>query len=122
MFRLYRGYANSDTSQLEGNNSRLAVELGTNSATAVVGPSGGNEGWAYRPSARNVTPGTGFGGAAAYGKEGRLFRVEVSGIRTGGYPSVRRSSKAFIVPADDLSSQMQKFQRMGAKIASITPI
>jgi phycocyanin-associated rod linker protein len=122
MFRLYRGYANSDTSQLEGNNSRLAVELGTNSATAVVGPSGGNEGWAYRPSAQNVTPSSGFGGAAAYGKEGRLFRVEVSGIRTGGYPSVRRSSKAFIVPVDDLSSQMQKFQRMGAKIASITPI
>ncbi|HAT16062.1 MAG TPA: photosystem I reaction center subunit XII [Microcoleaceae bacterium UBA10368] len=122
MFRLYRGYANSDTAQLEGNNSRLAVELGTNSATAVVGPSGGCEGWAYRPSAQNVTPSSGFGGAAAYGKEGRLFRVEVSGIRTGGYPSVRRSSKAFIVPVEDLSSQMQKFQRMGAKIASITPI
>src|SRR6476620_90054 len=122
MFRLYRGYANSDTSQLEGNNSRLAVELGTNTATAVVGPSGGNEGWAYRPSARNVTPTSTFGGAAAYGKEGRLVRVEVSGIRTGGYPSVRRSSKAFIVPVEELSSQMQKFQRMGAKIASITPI
>lgn len=122
MFRLYRGYANSDTAQLEGNNSRLAVELGSNSATAVVGPSGGSEGWAYRPSAQNVTPSSGFGGAAAYGKEGRLLRVEVSGIRTGGYPSVRRSSKAFIVPVDDLSSQMQKFQRMGGKIASITPI
>jgi phycocyanin-associated rod linker protein len=122
MFRLYRGYANSDTSQIEGNNSRLAVEVGTNSATAVVGPSGGSEGWAYRPSAQNVTPSSGFGGAAAYGKEGRLLRVEVSGIRTGGYPSVRRSSKAFIVPVEDLSSQMQKFQRMGGKIASITPI
>ncbi|MFM9264442.1 phycobilisome linker polypeptide [Tychonema sp. BBK16] len=122
MFRLYRGYASSDTSQLEGNNSRLAVELGTNSATAIVGPSGGNEGWAYRASARNVTPSSGFGGAAAYGKEGKMFRVEVSGIRTGGYPAVRRSSRAFIVPVEDLSSQMQKFQRMGAKIASITPI
>ena len=122
MFRLYRGYANSDSAQLEGNNSRLAVELGTNTATAVVGPSGGSEGWAYRASAQNVTPSSGFGGSAAYGKEGRLFRVEVSGIRTGGYPSVRRSSKAFIVPVEDLSSQMQKFQRLGAKIASITPI
>jgi phycocyanin-associated rod linker protein len=122
MFRLYRGYANSDTAQLEGNNSRLAVELGTNSATAVIGPSGSNEGWAYRASARNVTPSSGFGGAAAYGKEGKMFRVEVSGIRTGGYPAVRRSSRAFIVPVEDLSSQMQKFQRMGAKIASITPI
>ena len=122
MFRLYRGYANSDTSQLEGNNSRLAVELGTNSATAVVGPSGGNEGWAYRSSTQNVTPSSGLGGAAAYGKEGRLFRVEVSGIRAGGYPRVRHSSKAFIVPGEDLSLQMQKFQRLGGKIASITPI
>jgi phycocyanin-associated rod linker protein len=122
MFRLYRGYANSDTAQIEGNTSRLAVEVGSNSATAVVGPSGGNEGWAYRSSVQNVTPSSGFGGAAAYGKEGKLFRVEVSGIRKGGYPSVRHSSKAFIVPVEDLSSQMQKFQRLGGKIASITPI
>lgn len=122
MFRLYRGYANSDTSQLEGNYSRLAAEVGSNTATAVVGPSGGSEGWAYRSSTQNVTPSSGFGGAAAYGKEGRLFRVEVSGIRTGGYPKVRHSSKAFIVPGEDLSSQMQKFQRLGGKIASITPI
>ncbi|MCW6053778.1 phycobilisome linker polypeptide [Microcoleus sp. A2-C5] len=122
MFRLYRGYANSDTSQIEGNNSRLAAEVGTNTATAVVGPSGGNEGWAYRPSAQNVTPSSGFGGAAAYGKEGRLLRVEVSGIRTGGYPSVRRSSKAFIVPVEDWLPQMQKIHRLGGKIASITQI
>lgn len=122
MFRLYRGYANSDRAQLEGNSPRLAVELGSNTASAVVGPSGANEGWAYRPSERNVTPSTGFGGGAAFGKEGRLYRVEVAGIRTPGYPSVRRSSKAFIVPLEELSSQMQKFQRLGGKIASITPV
>ena len=122
MFRLYRGYANSDRAQLEGNSPRLAVELGSNSATAIVGPSGKNEGWAYRSSNTNVTPSSGFGGAAAYGKEGRLFRVEVAGIRTGGYPNVRHSSRAFIVPYEDLSSQMQKFQRLGGKIASITPV
>lgn len=122
MFRLYRGYANSDRSQLEGNDSRLAKELGQNSASAVIGPSGSNDGWGYRSSERNVTPSTGFGGAAAFGKKGRIYRVEVSGIRNPGYPSVRRSSKAFIVPFAELSSQMQKIQRMGGKIASITPI
>jgi phycocyanin-associated rod linker protein len=122
MFRLYRGYANSDRAQLEGNSSRLAVELGSNTVTAIVGPSGGNEGWAYRPSSQNVTPSTGLGGAAAYGKEGRLFRVEVAGLSVGGYPSVRRSSRAFIVPAEALSSQMQRLQRLGGKIASVTPI
>lgn len=123
IFRLYRGYANSDSSQLEGNNSRLAKELGSNTATAVIGPSGANEGWAYRPSAQGVTPSSGFGGSAPYGKSSnRLFRVEVSGIRTPGYPSVRRSSSAIIVPFEELSSRMQKIQRLGGKIASITPI
>lgn len=122
MFRLYRGYANSDSSQIEGSNSRLAGEVGSNSATAIVGPSGGSEGWAYRPSAQNVTPSSGFGGAAAYGKQGRLLRVEVSGIRAGGYPSVRRSSKAFIVPVEDWLPQMQKIHRLGGKIASITQL
>ena len=122
MFRLYRGYANSDRSQLEGNAPRLAAELGSNTASSIVGPSGSNEGWAYRSSKANVTPSSGLGGSAAYGKEGRLFRVEVAGIRVGGYPSVRRSSRAFIVPYEALSSEMQKFQRLGGKIASITRI
>jgi phycocyanin-associated rod linker protein len=122
IFRLYRGYANSDRAQLEGNSSRLAGELGSNTVNAIVGPSGGNDGWAYRPSTANVTPSTGLGGAAAYGKEGRLFRVEVAGIRVGGYPSVRHSSRAFIVPAESLSSEMQKIQRLGGKIASVTAI
>ncbi|MGL4375148.1 MAG: phycobilisome rod-core linker polypeptide [Microcoleaceae cyanobacterium] len=123
IFRLYRGYANSDRAQLEGNNSRLAKELGSNTATTVVGPSGSNDGWAYRPSAQGVTPSSGFGSSAAYGKSSnRLFRVEVSGVRTPGYPSVRRSSSAIIVPFEELSSRMQKIQRLGGKIASITPI
>lgn len=122
MFRLYRGYANSDRSQLEGNGTRLAGELGRNDASSVVGPSGANDGWAYRESDKGVTPKSGFGGAAIYGKEGRVFRVEVSGIRTPGYPSVRRSSKAYMVPFAELSTQMQKFQRLGGKIASITPV
>jgi phycocyanin-associated rod linker protein len=123
IFRLYRGYANSDRAQLEGNNSRLAKELGSNTATTVVGPSGANEGWAYRPSVQGVTPSSGFGSSAAYGKSSnRLFRVEVSGVRTPGYPSVRRSSSAIIVPFEELSSRMQKIQRLGGKIASITPI
>ncbi|MGE5658688.1 MAG: phycobilisome rod-core linker polypeptide [Actinomycetota bacterium] len=123
MFRLYRGYANSDRSQLEGTSSRLAAELGTNGASAVIAPSGSSNGWAYRPSSRGVAPSSGFGGSAPYGQSGdRLYRVEVSGIRTPGYPSVRRSSKAFIVPYQELSNHMQKVQRLGGKIASITPI
>jgi phycocyanin-associated rod linker protein len=116
MFRLYRGYANSDRSQIEGNDTRLAVELGRNTATAILGPSGANEGWAYRPSRKGVTPNSGFG------QTERSYRIEVSGIFGAGYPSTRRSSKAFIVPYRELSLQMQKILRQGGKIASITPI
>ena len=122
MFQLYRGYANSDRSQIGGNDSRLASDLGKNGASAVIAPSGGGDGWAYKASERNVTPSTGFGGAAAFGKTGRTYRIEVSGIRYPGYPSVRRSSTEFIVPFGDLSKQMQKIQRLGGKISSITPI
>lgn len=123
LFRLYRGYANSDNAQLEGNNSRLATELGSNTVTAIVGPSGAHGGWAYRPSDKGVTPGSGFGSTAAYGKSSnRLFRVEVSAVLSPGYPSVRRSSTAIIVPFEELSYRMQKIQRQGGKIASVTPI
>lgn len=123
MFRLYRGYANSDRAQLEGTSPRLAGELGANVAATIVAPSGGNDGWAYRPSKNGVTPSSGFGGSAAYGKEGdRLFRVEVAGIRQPGYPSVRRSSNAAIIPYAELSNYMQKVQRLGGKIASITSV
>jgi phycocyanin-associated rod linker protein len=122
MFRLYRGYANSDRSQIEGKSSRLAVELGQNKASAVVGPSGGNEGWAYRPSAKGVTPSSGFGGVVTSGQGGRLYRVEVAGIYGSGYPSTRRSNQARIVPYEELSSHMQRVQRQGGKIASITPV
>lgn len=122
MFRLYRGYANSDNAQIEGNSSRLASELGRNGASAIVGPSGSNDGWSYRPSVKGVTPSSNFGGAAAFGKTGRTFRVEISGLNQPRYPKVRRISKAFIVPYEELSTQLKRFQRLGGKIASITPL
>ena len=121
MFRLYRGYANSDRSQAEGMMSRLAQELGGNRASAVVAPSGGTSGWSYKPSGQSVTPGTGFSqGGVLQG--GRTYRVEVAGLVQRRYPKVRRSSKAFIVPYDQLSEQLKQIQRQGGKVASITPI
>ncbi|MGK7882507.1 MAG: phycobilisome rod-core linker polypeptide [Crocosphaera sp.] len=126
MFRLYRGYANSDRAQLEGSTVRLATELGQNAATAVVGPSGANEGWAYRPSKDSATPNQQvFGGTLAFGNEdNRTYRVEISGIGARGaknYPSVRRSSRALIVPYKELSATLKRISRSGGKIASITP-
>jgi phycocyanin-associated rod linker protein len=119
MFQLYRGYANSDNSQIAGAPSRLAGELGKNSVSAIVGPSGVNDGWAYRPSKQNVTPTRVFG-RSSVGSTDRLYRIEVSGVSLPRYPRVRRSSQEFVVPYEQLSSTLQQINKMGGKVASIT--
>lgn len=124
MFQLYRGYATSDSSQIAGKASRLAGELGRNSASTVVSPaSSGSGGFAYRASAQGVTPGSTFGGViSTEGPGGRLYRVVVAGANLPRYPRVRRVNQEFVVRYEQLSDQMQKIQRMGGKIASITPL
>lgn len=121
IFRLYRGYANSDNAQIEGSVPRLATQLGRNSASPVVGPSGSNAGWAFRNSQDlgqgSLTP-TSFGQS----QSDRLYRVEVTGLLGAGYPAVRRSSRTYTVPYSRLSDQMQSIQRQGGKIASVTPV
>ncbi len=122
MFRLYRGYANSDRSQIERNNTRLAKELGQNGASAVVGPSGAKSVWSYRPSKKNETPSKAIGGNLPYGGGDRkVYRVEITGISKPGYPSVRRSNKALLVPYKELSATLQRINRSGGRVASITP-
>ena len=119
MFQLYRGYANSDRAQFGGNAPHLATELGRNGATPVVAP--GSPGFGYRPAGKGNTPNTAFGGSTIYGDR-RLYRVEVTALLTPKYPRVRRSNKATIIPYDQLSDYMQRVQREGGKIASITPL
>jgi phycocyanin-associated rod linker protein len=121
MFRLYRGYANSDRSQLEGNDSRLASELASNSVSAVVGPSGVNPGWAYRQAQTNKTPSKSLGGSLPLGSDTKIYRVEVAGVLTPRYPRVRHSSRAFLVPVERLSETLQQINAIGGKVASITP-
>ena len=123
-FKLYRGYANSDRAQLQGNYPHLADELARNTASTIVSPSGANEdGFAYLPSRRGVTPSTGFGGGATYGKEdSKLYRVEVAGSVGRGYPKVRRVNQAVVIPYEELSPYLQRVVKQGGKIASVTPI
>ncbi|MFQ4145553.1 phycobilisome linker polypeptide [Chlorogloeopsis sp. ULAP02] len=118
MFRLYRGYANSDRAQVEGSKTRLARELGTNSASSIVGPSGSNSNWGYRAST-DVTPRKNMGNAVGEGD--RVYRIEVTGQRNPGFPSVRRSSYAIVVPYERLSDKIQQIVRQGGKIVSVTP-
>lgn len=118
MFQLYRGYANSDRAQIGGSVSRLARELASNKASTIVGPSGSNENWSFRAS-KDVAPQKSLGNAV--GKGDRVYRIEVTSLRGPGYPKLRRSSTAFIVPYERLSEKMQQIQRQGGKIVSVTP-
>ncbi|WP_017653325.1 phycobilisome linker polypeptide [Fortiea contorta] len=119
MFRLYRGYANSDRSQLALSSPRLATDLAKNNATPIIPPSGSSEGWAYQPSKQGTAPTRTFG-RSSQGSTPRLYRIEVTGISLPRYPKVRRSNKEFIVPYEQLSSTLQQIHKLGGKVASIT--
>ncbi|MCU0523694.1 MAG: phycobilisome linker polypeptide [Elainella sp. Prado103] len=121
LLQLYRGYANSDRAQLIGNAPRLVKDLARNTASVVVPPSGGAGGFAFLPAQKGDAAFSAFGGSKAYGS-GRLFRVEVAGISSPGYPKVRRSNKSVVIPYEELTPHMQRVLRQGGKIASITPL
>ncbi len=53
--------------------------------------SGTNDDWNFRASA-DIAPKQNLGNGV--GASNRTYRVEVTGIRSPGYPSVRRSSTA----------------------------
>ncbi|MCS7031603.1 MAG: phycobilisome linker polypeptide [Gloeomargarita sp. SKYG116] len=115
MFRLYRGYANSDRAQVEQRNPRLTWNLARNTANTVIPPSGVSDAWAFRPTPTAAGPAR---QGALVGDSSRVYRVEVAGI-TG--PRVRRSTQTLLVPYEQLSARMQQIQRQGGRIASITP-
>jgi phycocyanin-associated rod linker protein len=119
MFSLYRGYANSDTSQMAGTKSRLAAELGSNTTSSVIPPSGSNDGFAYQGVAGSAMPSRVFG-RSSLGDSNRLYRIEVSGINLPRYPKVRRSNKEFIVLYEQLNSTLAYINKIGGKVASIT--
>jgi phycocyanin-associated rod linker protein len=119
LLQLYRGYANSDRAQLTGNAPRLVKDLARNTSSAVISSSG--SGFAFQPAAKGDASFSAFGGSKAFGS-GRLFRVEVAGINRPGYPKVRRVNKAVVISYEELTPHMQRVQRQGGKIASITPL
>jgi phycocyanin-associated rod linker protein len=121
LLQLYRGYANSDRAQLTGNTPRLAKDLARNTSSGVVPPSGAAGGFAFQSAAKGDASFSAFGGSKAFGS-GRLFRVEVAAITGQGYPKVRRVNKAIILPYEELTAHMQRVQRQGGKIASVTPL
>lgn len=121
MFKLYRGYANSDRAQIAKGATRLVTELAQNTTSAIIGPSGASEGWAYLASKQGVTPLKALGGTVPFGTDRKAYRVEIAGIVNPRYPRVRRSSKAIIVPFEELNNTLQQINKLGGKVASITP-
>ncbi|MEL7332142.1 MAG: phycobilisome linker polypeptide [Cyanobacteria bacterium J06560_2] len=123
MFSLYRGYANSDRAQIAGSPSRLAKELAQAGVSAIVPPSGAdNNGWAYQPAAKgNVTTRRVFGRPCSSSDRGSLYRIEITGRRLPGYPSIRRSNRVLVVPYENLSQTLQKINKSGGRVASLTP-
>ncbi len=119
MFQLYRGYATSDRSQIGQKSSRLAMDLARNNVSAVVAMAGSGSGYAYQASERGTSPSKAFGRSYP-NSPGRLYRIEVACMNLPRYPKVRRINNAFIVPYSQLNSTLQRVQRMGGKVASIT--
>ncbi len=103
MFQLYQGYANSDRSQGNAGSPRLTYDLARNLATAVRSPGGNGS-----LSGTTITD------------RGGLYRVKVTKGTIGRAPQVRRSMQEYVVPYERLSATMQKLNKQGSRILSIT--
>jgi phycocyanin-associated rod linker protein len=68
---------------------------------------------------KDATPTACLGGS--WDESGRIYRLEVTNILQPGYPSVRYSTTAFLVPFEQMLPRMQQIHRMGGKIVSVTP-
>lgn len=121
MFRLYRGYASSDRGSIGGKSPRLMRELGRNHASTIVKPSGSGGGsWRHGAAIpKDAASAKALGGTNE--ESGRVYRLEVTGILQPGYPKVRRSSTAFLVPYERLSEKIQQIVKKGGRIVSVTP-
>jgi phycocyanin-associated rod linker protein len=104
MFQLYRGYANSDTSQGKNKSAWLTEELARNLAIPVRTPSFGK----------------GLAGTTS-GNRGDLYRVRVAQADRGCTPQIRRSISEYIISFDQLSPTLQRLNKRGSRVVSISP-
>jgi phycocyanin-associated rod linker protein len=111
MFRLFRGYANSDRAQFGKSRPRLTQELAGNMTMPIVPPS--------TVGAFAGAGASSLAGAAA-GSRG-LFRVSVVQSNAGGNAPLRRSNREFLVPFDQLSTRLQQIARQGGRVTGVSP-
>jgi len=107
LFRLYRGYANSDRAQYPRNNARLTQEVALNTSLRISAPTG-------VPERSNSS-------AKLAGKP-RTYLVEVSNrSAVSNRPPTRRDRISYIVPYEQLSARLQQINRSGGKVLNISP-
>ncbi len=103
MFQLYRGYANSDRAQGNSGSPCLTYELARNLATPVYTPNTGRE----------LT-------GATTTERGKLYRLRITQSARGRGTQIRRSISETVVPYERLSVTLQKINKRGCQILSIT--
>jgi phycocyanin-associated rod linker protein len=121
MFRLYRGYASSDRGTVGGKSPRLVRELGQNQASTIVKPSSNVGTWKHATAIPQDSASKKALGAGTPQESDRMYRIEVVGILQPGYPKVRRSSTAILVPYERLTQKYQEILKKGGRIISVRP-
>lgn len=112
MFRLYRGYANSDRAQFGKNKARLTREVAQNATNSIIFPT------SAMPSA--LDPAAKLSGVSA-GNLGRMYLVQISnGSTLSNRTQVRRDRNSFVVPYNQLSTKIQQIHKSGGKVLSIS--
>jgi phycocyanin-associated rod linker protein len=99
MFQLYRGYATSDRTSAGKSRPRLTYDLGRNLASQE-----------RQASLVNSTA----------TESGKLYRLRVSQKARGNAPVVRRGISEYVVSYDQLSATLQKVNKSGYQIISLT--
>ena len=103
MFQLYQGYANSDRAQGNTGSPRLTYDLARNIATPV-----------RRPGGNGSLSGT------TTTERGGQYRLRVTKGGIGSSPQIRRSLQEYVVPYERLSATLQKLNKQGSRVLSIT--
>ncbi|AFY75162.1 Phycobilisome Linker polypeptide/CpcD/allophycocyanin linker domain protein [Synechococcus sp. PCC 7502] len=112
MFRLYRGYANSDRSQFGSNKARLTREVAQNATNAILFPTAATKATA-NPTAK-------LAGVSA-GDSGRIYLIQVSnGSTKANRTQIRLDHVSYLVPYNQLSTKLQQIGKSGDKILSVT--
>ncbi len=103
MFQLYQGYANSDRAQGNTGSPRLTYDLARNTVTPVRSPGGNGS-----LSGTTTT------------ERGGLYRLRVTKGAIGRSPQIRRSLQEYVVPYERLSATLQKLNKQGSRVISLT--